>query len=102
MREQVEYQIVQSTYGSSYMHDDNSKEMQITIRSGTKSTGGYSIAIEKVEYDTDSNQIHVYAIDKSPEHDSCVTDALEEPKLTIKVPKRNSSTIMHVVHWRHV
>jgi hypothetical protein len=90
--QQLSHTVVRGNEG----HDANTETL-ITISSGMKRTGGYRVEIDKVEYDTDSKVIHVYAKDVAPGLRAMVTQAFTHPKVTIKVPKGDSQS--NQIHW---
>ena len=90
--EKLTYQVVRPN-----SEHDKETEQLITFSSGMKNTGGYTIQIESVEYNPDTKIITVNAKDLAPKPTSMVTQAFTAPSITIKVPKKDSTS--HTIHW---
>ena len=67
---------------------DFGKDMLVYVASGSKPTGGYSIAIKKVAFNGKKKKLSVFARDKKPAS-QFVTMALTHPFVVLRVPRRD-------------
>lgn len=72
-------------------HDDINKANYVILNMGEKNTGGYSIAVEKVE-ETDKNII-ITVKEKSPSPDGMVMQVITYPYTVVKVNSKKEIII---------
>lgn len=75
---------------------DFSNDVLVYVASGSKPTGGYSIVIKKIVFDSKRKKLDVYARDKEPKS-QFGTMATTQPFVVLRVPKR--AVDKSAVHW---